>query len=104
MEDKVLDGNQINSELDFHYQISKLLDFASGFGLSFDEFWNNFYGKNFNAFWDCFSDCFYCDPPFRIVFKSHLHAKEHMGDGFSILIDFFEDAKGKSSKFDYSLE
>jgi RNAse (barnase) inhibitor barstar len=105
MEVKILEGSQINSEIDFHFYISKLLAFPNGFGLDFEKFWTSFYGKNFAAFWDCFTDCICGDPPFKIVVKDHLHAKKGMGESFSLFMDAFEDAKKRyPKKFDYSLE
>ncbi|MEJ2046122.1 MAG: barstar family protein [Reinekea sp.] len=69
----VINGNEINSETDFHKTIAEAMDFPSH------------YGKNLDALWDVLSTDI--ERPVTLIWENSSSSKESMGDSFTKILD-----------------
>ncbi len=90
METKIytIDGNVIESEMDFHNQIAKEMQFP------------NYYGKNLDAFWDCLTDCIgnWKNIHVTIVWLNHQKCKIKLGSAYLKIIDMLLELKSAYKK------
>lgn len=96
MKTVILQGEKINTEADFHKEISSLL----GFG--------EYYGNNLDALWDCLN--YDTERPILIIWKNSNYSKMQLNDVFDKIMSIFEIIKnqdidsGLTEKFDFIVE
>jgi ribonuclease inhibitor len=69
----VIDGDDINTEADFHRKIAEVMKFPS------------YYGKNLDALWDVLSTDI--ERPVTLVWKNSASSQVAMGENFGKIID-----------------
>ncbi|VUT03215.1 barstar family protein [Klebsiella spallanzanii] len=84
----VLDGVKINSECDFHREISCLLDFGP------------YYGDNLDALWDRLSTD--VERPVTIIWLHSELSRHALGAYFDQIIDIFERTRQQDIKFNWN--
>lgn len=91
-----IDGNEINSEHDFHFILSSLLDFGP------------YYGNNTDALWDMLSSGM--GAGVILHWKNSNISRQKLGAVFDIIIYVFNktknkyQGKGEEREFDFILE
>lgn len=96
MSEIILDGENIESEHDFHKVMSVLLDFGP------------YYGDNLDALRDRLSND--VERPVTIIWKNSEQSKKYLGECFDKIVKIFEQTKQQDirfnwdEKFDYILK
>lgn len=72
----VLDGSKIQTALDFHLQIAKLLDFPV------------YYGRNVHALWDVMTSD--VERPLLLIWKDSAHSRQALGEQFDQIVAVLE--------------
>jgi ribonuclease inhibitor len=80
-----IDGNQITTEMDFHKQISKALDFSS------------YYGENLDALWDVLSSDI--ERPLKLNWKNSEISRKAMPLEYKRIIDLLRKVVDQDIKF-----
>ena len=85
-----IDGDKINSENDFHDVISKELDFP------------DYYGRNWDALWDCLSG--HAETDVLITISCSSSMKNKLGKDFDKIVEIFERTHNLCPEFEYELK
>lgn len=91
-----IDGDEVDSEYDFHRAIANALDFGA------------YYGNNTDALWDMLSSGMACGV--CLHWKKSAVSRKKLGTVFDIIIELFEktkdryQGKGQEKEFQFFLE
>lgn len=85
-----MDGRKINTESDFHREISNILGFPE------------WYGRNLDALWDLLTG--HIDTNVRLTWRYHNVSRERLGDDFNRIMSVFIDLKQTESNFELILD
>jgi len=72
----VIDGQKIQTALDFHLQIAKLLDFPT------------YYGRNVHALWDVLTSD--VERPVLLIWKDSAKSRQALGEAFDHIVAVLE--------------
>lgn len=88
MNEFILDGGKIDSEADFHREISALLNFG------------DYYGSNLDALWDRLSTD--VERPVKIIWLHSELSRFILRESFDKIIMIFERIKQRDIQFDWN--